>query len=279
MNLPNNTKLPFFAYGLFKPGQLCFFRIKDWVKNSFDAEVSGILKERDGIPLLILSNYSKVKGVLIQFKEEHELNAYKRIVEIEPDEVYKWQEVQLTDGTKANALLGRRYDRGSADLEHAEEWDGRTDPFFKDAVEEIEAILKNNSEFRCCFKTILRLQMAYSLLWTALERYAGLRYYLGKKDTTKKKVYQIAKEEVFAKSLKKHVRTPRDIYCTSDLEKYTLDPDDPDKSIKYYYQVRSNAVHRGKAIDRDFDILKNSLEELLGIFKDMLNEVWGYTKR
>jgi hypothetical protein len=277
MNLPNNTKLPFFAYGLFKPGQLCFFRIKDLVKNSFDAEVSGILKERDGIPLLILTNYSKVKGVLIQFKEEHELNAYKRIIEIEPDKVYQWQEVQLADGTKANALLGKKHDSGSADLEHAEEWDSRTDPFFKDAVEEIETILKNNSEFRWDFKTILRLQMAYSLLWTALERYAGLRYHLGKKAT--EKVYRIAKEEAFAKSLKKHVRAPREVYCTSDLEKCILDPDDSLKSIKYYYQVRSNAVHRGKAVARDFDILKSSLEELLGIFKDMLDEVWGYTKR
>lgn len=39
-----------------------FFRIKDLVKNSFDADVSGILKERDGIPLLILSDDSKVKA-------------------------------------------------------------------------------------------------------------------------------------------------------------------------------------------------------------------------
>ncbi|MDD5462205.1 MAG: hypothetical protein PHG00_11345 [Methylococcales bacterium] len=143
-------------------------------------------------------------------------------------------------------------------------------------MEEIEIILKNNSQFRLDFKTILRLQMVYSLLWTALERYAGLKYHLGKK--VNEKVYQIAEEKVFAKSLKKHVKAPREIYCTSGLEKCILDLHDPVKSIKYYYQVRSYAVHRGKAVDR-FDILKNSLEELLGIFKDMLNEVWGYTKR
>ncbi len=273
MKLPNNTKLSFFAYGLFKPGQLCFFRIKELVKNTTEAEISGILKERDGIPLLILSKYSKVKGVLLQFKEDQELNAYKRIVEIEPDEVYRWQEVRLADGIQANALLGKKHDRGSADIEHAEEWDSRSDPFFKDALEEIETVLKSNSDFRWDFKTILRLQMAYSLLWTALERYAGLRYHLGKKST--EKVYQIAEEEAFAKSLRKHVRVPREVYSTTNLDKYVLDPDDPLKSIKYYYQVRSNAVHRGKAVARDFDILRSSLEELLGIFKDMLNEVWG----
>lgn len=272
MNVPKNTKLPFFAYGLFKPGQLCFFRINDLVKSTIDSEVFGILKERDGIPLLILSEYRKVKGVVIHFKEAQELNAYRRIVEIEPDQVYSWCEVQLADGTMANVLLGKRHERGSADIEHAEEWDSRTDPFFKDAVEEIENILKTNSEFGWDFKTILRLQMAYSLLWTALERYAGLRYHLGKKVTDK--VYQIAEEEVFVESLRRHVKSPQEVYSTSDLEKYVLDPYDPRKSIKYYYQVRSNAVHRGKAATRDFEILKNALEELLGIFKYMLNEAW-----
>ena len=278
MNIPNNTKLPFFAYGLFKPGQLCFFRIKNLVKEYSEAELSGRLKERDGIPLLILDSCSKVKGFLIQFIDENEVNAYKRIIGIEPEEVYKWQEIQLADGTKANALLGRKDDRGSSDLEHTEEWDSRTDLFFKDAVEEIETLLNNNSEFNCDnFKTIFRLQMAYSLLWSALERYAGLRYHLGTKVT--EKVYQIAEEEVFAKSLKRHVKDRREVYSTSDLTKCILDPDEPRKSIKYYYQVRSNAVHRGKAVARDFYILKYSLEELIGIFKDMLAEAWSYPER
>jgi hypothetical protein len=86
MNIPNNTKLPFFAYGLFKPGQLCFFRIKDLVKEYSEAELSGRLKERDGIPLLILDSYSKIKGFLIQFIDENEVNAYKRIIGIEPED-------------------------------------------------------------------------------------------------------------------------------------------------------------------------------------------------
>jgi hypothetical protein len=53
MNLPPNTSLPFFAYGLFKPGQLCFIRIHDLVNNIRETEVGGTLKERDAIPLLI----------------------------------------------------------------------------------------------------------------------------------------------------------------------------------------------------------------------------------
>jgi len=115
--------------------------------------------------------------------------------------------------------------------------------------------------------------MAYTLLWTAIERYAGLRYHLGK--DVQKKVYQIASEDIFARSLKRHVKHPRYVFRTNDLSKYTLDPNSPEKSIKYYFQVRSNSVHRGKVAGNDFDIIKNSLQELLYIFKEMLNAVWA----
>ncbi|MCP3677242.1 MAG: hypothetical protein GY721_06540 [Deltaproteobacteria bacterium] len=213
--MPNNIKLPFFAYGLFKPGQVCFFRIKELVKNVRAAEVNGILKERDGIPLLVRDSYSRINGVVIYFENRKDTEAYERIAEIEPDEVYCWKEVNLNNDICANVLLGRRPDRGSSDLEHFEEWDGRTDPFFKDALEEVEAILKNNAQFQGNYKALFRLQMAYSLLWAGLERYAGLRYHLGK--NANKKVLQIAKECVFAESLKTHVKDSRIIFSSADL--------------------------------------------------------------
>lgn len=270
MKLPDKTELPFFAYGLFKPGQLCFFRIKDLVDNTCAAEVDGILKERDGIPLLIRSSYSRIKGVLMRFRDGCEIEAYKRVIGIEPDEVYRWEEVIASSNVYANALVGKRPGRGSSDLEHVEEWDGRTDPFFKDAIEEIEAILKKNSQFQWDYKSLFRLQMAYTLLWSGLERYASLRYHLGK--DVNEKIFQIAKEEQFTQSLRKHVEGTRVVYSSVDLSKYTLGPNDPDRSIRYYYQVRSNAVHRGKTVTRDFDIVKSSLQELLAIFKDLLND-------
>ncbi len=115
--------------------------------------------------------------------------------------------------------------------------------------------------------------MAYTLLWTSLERYAGLRYHLGKE--VKQKVRKIANEAAFAKSLRRHVKARREVYSIQKpSDKFRLDPDDPEKSINYYYQVRCNTVHRGKAVVRDYDIVRDSLEELLNIFKDMLEEAW-----
>jgi hypothetical protein len=274
MRIPENTKLPFFAYGLFKPGQLCFYRIKDLVESTSTTEIGGYLKERDGIPLLIPSeNAMQIKGVLIHFKEGLDQQAYERIIEIEPDEVYRWESAPVSGGIIANVLLGKRPDRGSTDLEHVEEWDGRKDPYFLDAIGVIEDIMKDNPEFKWDnYKPLLRLQMAYSLLWTCLERYAGLRYHLGK--DVDKKVLKIAKDAGFASGLKKYVKHTREVYSTTDLKMYTLDSDSPEKSLKYYYQIRCNSIHRGKAVVRDYDTMRYSLEELLNIFKDMLNEAW-----
>lgn len=270
MNHPPNIHLPFFAYGLFKPGQLCYSRISNLVASTSRCTVSGTLKERDGIPLLIpINNCLPIKGHIIRFIAGHEEEAYNRIVGIEPDEVYQWGAVKVCD-SDANALLGKRADRGSSDIEHLDEWDGKTDPFFKQGIAEVEAILQANSSFDWEYRALLRLQMAYTLLWSAIERYAGLKYHLGKRSN--EKVYSIAGEKCFRKALKNVVHHTRVVYSTTDLQKYTLDPDDPDKSIRYYYQVRSNAVHRGKAVVRDFETLKSSLEELLLIFKELLSD-------
>jgi hypothetical protein len=82
MILPDNIDFPFFAYGIFKPGQLCFARIKDIVQEFAGATVNGILKERDGVPILVKSDNFKIKGYLIYFKEGREEEAYRRIMEI-----------------------------------------------------------------------------------------------------------------------------------------------------------------------------------------------------
>ncbi|MHB1326181.1 MAG: hypothetical protein ACYC0L_08275 [Thermoleophilia bacterium] len=272
MNLPPNISFPFFAYGLFKPGQLCFFRIREFVKNRYEAEVSGSLFERDGLPILVLDDKSKIKGMLCEFIDENAREAYESIVEIEPEKIYRWDEIKTRAGTSANVLVARRPDRGSTHLDNTDEWDGADDPLFRDALEEIQCVLDANTQFNWDFKTVLRLQMAYTLLWTALERYAALRYHL-RKDVNKK-VMRIATEESFRVGLKKHVKESRLVYGTDDLSCCKLNPNNPENSLKYYYQVRSNSIHRGKAVVRDYDILKKSLSELLRIFTDMLNDAW-----
>jgi hypothetical protein len=54
----------------------------------------------------------------------------------------------------------------------------------------------------------------------------------------------------------------------------TLDPAFPEKAMKFYYQVRSTAVHTGKVGADDYDILRESTTELLEIFKRVRDEVF-----
>jgi hypothetical protein len=53
MNLPTNTELPFFAYGLFKKGQISHFRIKSEIsKIKANYSINGLLRIRDGITII-----------------------------------------------------------------------------------------------------------------------------------------------------------------------------------------------------------------------------------
>jgi hypothetical protein len=41
--------LPFFAYGIFSPGQIAFFQIKNYVRQVTAASAAGNLRIRDGV--------------------------------------------------------------------------------------------------------------------------------------------------------------------------------------------------------------------------------------
>jgi hypothetical protein len=53
MQQPINISHPFFAYGIFRPGQLGFFQLKDLVSEILDPnEIAGSLLLRDGLPII-----------------------------------------------------------------------------------------------------------------------------------------------------------------------------------------------------------------------------------
>ena len=58
---------------------------------------------------------------------------------------------------------------------------------------------------------------------------------------------------------------------------HEFDADDPYETLKYYYTFRCNVVHRGKAMIGDYSMLKTATEELLEIFKNVLEEAFGET--
>ena len=273
-----DEQLPFFAYGIFKPGQLAFKRVEDIVEYvETSATVSGVLYERDGLPLLKKINLGTVKGVLIKFRPELGMEAYSRISELEPDTQYKWSTIKVTTQKgqiESNVLLGIRPENGGIELE-ADQWAGQSDPFFSTALDIVDEILEANKEFSWDLKPLFRLEMGYLLLWCAIERYASFRYNLGKK--ANKKIERMAEDPVFCEALKREVTESREIRRADNADKVCLDSSSPLKSVRYYYQIRSNITHRGKGVVNDHAILLKSLRELLAIFRAVLQAAFAET--
>lgn len=278
--------LPFFSYGIFKPGQLGYFRISEYVSQAQDGEIDGSLWIRDGIPLLDTLEPGTVKGSLIWFSPDDACEVYERIEGVEPESQYSWVTVSVRTENggpyEANGLIGEDPQKGGNLLvdtrgNRLNSWDGRRDdPLFNEALELIEEIISENGYFEPGnVKSLLRLQMAYLLLWTSIERYASLRYgfTLGSSDKRGKIAvdtgFERGLEEVVSKQAR-HGRTQ--VRRTDDPSVVKqLKPNNPEDgleedSIEYYYQVRSNITHRGKgALHDDFNLILDCLQELYEI--------------
>lgn len=267
MTGPNDSNLPFFAYGVFRKGELGFLSISELVDKVVEpVSVKGGLLLRDGLPIIDPQGDSSVPGSMITFKEGHQREAYERINRLEPDRQYRWEETS-TQRIQCNYLVGRSPRKGSVPAD--EGWNGKNDPLFTAALEVVQESLKAHADFDWNLKPMFRLQMAYLLLWSSIERYASLRYHLGNRAI--EKVMQITDDLQFAQLLKQRVsRKHRVQRADQPQDHYELDPDDPKKSLNYYYQIRSNITHRGKGVVRDHEIVRDSLKELVEIFTDLL---------
>jgi len=131
-------------------------------------------------------------------------------------------------------------------------WDGSNDPLFTDALEVVADVLGQGPEYEWeNKKPFFRLQMAYLLLWSAIERYASLRYGLrGTKGDTKpyQKRNALAAEDAFQDGIEDEIPDRRNghiLYRTDRPQiSYELSQESAENTIDYYYQVRSNLTQR-----------------------------------
>jgi len=127
--------LPFFSYGVFRPGEISFLGIKDFVKTAESIKINGVLVLRDGITLFKKNNDRRVDGFLISFKDDKLKDAYEFIASFEPNKLFKWSEETSDNNERFNILIGIKPDKGS---ENIEETDWKTiwgDPYFNSAIE------------------------------------------------------------------------------------------------------------------------------------------------
>lgn len=262
---PDNTTLPFFAYGFFKPGQLAYHRIEGYVKGEPSAEkIRHEMRYRDAI-VFIASEESReyqTSGYLIEFSNPQD--AYEEIGNSIPEDLYKWKRIKVKDGY-ANALVGCKENCGfiENDGHNPPQYDYRRDPFFNDALSLIKDTIKEFKDkdidnLRAFFK----LQMHYMLLWSVIERFCTLSYGYFSIGPNKDK---FAKEKSFKNKLKT-IKRDDEIYSSDKIKKKFINPRNW-QSILYYYTIRCNVVHKGKNVGvEDMNKLKDSLEELYQLF-------------
>lgn len=141
---------------------------------------------------------------------------------------------------------------------------------FREAIELIEENLK--TEHFSWEGGFYKLQMNYMLLWSAIDRYCKLKY--NQKSEHANRI-ELSKEKVFKDALEKYAKNKsRTIFTTDDLIERSFDIDNPKYCINYYYTLRCNIVHRGKTSMGDVHMLEQATEELLNIFKYILDDTF-----
>ena len=278
--LPENKSLPFFTYGVFRPGDIPFLGIKEYVSNIIKLTIKGNILVRDGV-FLFEDGENDIEGYLIYFDAgELQDSAYNFISELEPSKLFEWEQREVDEVGEFNILYGKKPKSGSEEINYVKadmpNYSTIQDPYFVAGLELFEDLQIGNpsSDFRSSFK----LQMYYPFLWTIIERFSFLRYGLGLTPT--KRTNKLAENIFFIKAIEKFVpdstkENPSRKIFRSDSPKSKaaeLDKTSPLKCIKYYYQVRNNLTHRGKGRFSDQDILGKSLSELKQIIKYVLIE-------
>lgn len=261
---------PVFAYGVLQPGELGWLRVRDAVLCAEPAAVEGTLRIRDGL-LLLAPGHGRVHGWLIVFHSEKADEGYQSVADLEKG-LYRWdrREVVTEAGqlVVANVLIGRSPTAGSHPLD--DPWTTAEDPLFREGRRLVDELATEAVQGPAPPDPtrVLRLQTAYGLLWSIIERYVTIRYDVGEDVWPKLKL--LAEEPAFATALARHVdREDVVLRSTAPSKKAKLIPTDPKKSLDYYYTLRSNAAHRGKAAYDDLSRVSDSLSELPSVFDDV----------
>lgn len=260
--------LPFFSYGFFRPGEISFLGIKDFVNSSIAMSIKGDLVLRDGVTLFKDSETQKVDGFLISFLPEFANRAYSFINSLEPTKLFKWRTGDY-DGIHYNILYGVRPNFGTDDIRETDWKSVWQDPFFTSALEVLSEMPVE--KFDKSLKPLFKLQMKYMLIWTILERFSFLRYSFGGGPALRNNL--LAENVYFEEALLKFVNEERTAYSSEDPHRKTmLYNRDSKKSMNYYYQVRCNITHRGKAVFRDHETVEKSYNELFEITRYILEK-------
>lgn len=278
LNPPLNQKLPFLAYGSFKPGELRFNLIKQFVVETKPIKVYGLMKEKDGVPIFYTTKtksyaWFDYAAYEIHFKKGQEQQAYQIISENEPNTYYTWVNFQ-----GANILEGKSRLRGLEEFMD-ETWSFKHDPYFSQGLLACKEIRKGSRskmpELHQEYFDFFCNQSAFMLLWTIIERFCTLKYGNLSPNEKLKSLYtdpEIKWDFVY------DIVKRNDSIVRSDREKEQLKLNSASsikKILEYYYGLRSNMVHRGKNVFGDINRISDAFDELYQLVEVIIKIHWG----
>jgi len=276
---PTDQSRPFFAYGLLKPGELAFPLLEPFVASRDPGWTCGTLWLRDGIPLLDRDADGQVAGWLLRFDPSRLGEAWEAVCSFEPAKQYKWAVAQAQSGTgttDANALAGRQVRAGSA-TETVQEWSAAQDPVFTEGLAEVERLtgeavpdgsVPAQPYTPELWSSFFRLQAAYLLLWSIVERYTALRFGPGLE--AGRRVDMLGDDESFLRAVADADVKPGRVVDSRDPSKRPSMAADGTGAAKYFYRIRSNLSHRGKSAFQDTRLVHKAATELLRAMQILL---------
>ncbi len=310
--LPNNLFLPFFTYGIFRPGEIAYDIIKEFVDETKiqHKTIKGNIMLRDGLLIFEPTPKMEINGYVLYFKQGKEYEAYRRISELEPKEYYTWSHPRASYISQYNILYAYKSEIGIDEMKSefgdtlfdslfSSIWN---DPFINNGLKLIKHF-KEIKTFEDCekgtlypnwpeannFNKYLKLQMIYLFLWSIIERFTFLAYGLGLNSNQRNK--QLADDEDLHHVVERLRTIPEFDYFKfgfsrkisrtdepKDKTTWTVEPSSHEmnykKMIDYYYKLRSNITHRGKSGIKNTSNLDKSLSELMFI----IEELWQLKK-
>lgn len=267
---PDDPTLPLFVYGLLKPGGLAYPLVEPFVRAREPAIAPGKLWLRDGIPLLERSGEERVDGHLLRFDTAVLDKAWAVVSAFEPPAQYKWTVVDTQVGNQqigANTLEGRRVREASA-AETTQAWSAAHDPVFSEGLDAVRHLVletvpggvTNQPDTAELWEEFFRLQAAYLLLWSIVERYTMLRFGPGLDPNPR--IRRLGEDILFCASVVAAGTEPGEVVDSRDpTTKYRVTADGAG-AARYFYGVRSNLSHRGKSAFRDAMLVDKAVREL-----------------
>ena len=274
----DKLNLPFFAYDVFKPGEVAFSRIKKFIdedKSIKDYCVEYPLDIVNGVPFLFKNhrNYYLTQGCLFYFKNNVDaIKAYEIISQAKSYKLYGW--TTIDDGhLRMNVLVGRNNIIKVPYHENRGIYYGKEDPMLVRALytiwNNILPILSNRYPSSDDF---FNIQMNYTMLWSSIDRFLVLKF--GKRNQ-QENLKCLVNEKSFKDAVSlfsdKNDKMPT-VFSNEDYRTFQLNKEKPLCCIRYYYTIRCNVVHTGKSRYSDYQLLRYAVLELLQIYIYVLRD-------